>query len=99
MTDGGDWFHKVSKRFTDKVEVAKGIWDLTSHLFSVTGDISTAVNDFRGHRNYYEAGSKIGDVMAIYCFGKTEMLTLLASVPATWTDCGLPDMKIKVSDV
>jgi len=49
--------------------------------------------DFKGHKNYYEAGFAIGDLLAIYCFDtpNASLMELLADVPATYTDCGLKD--------
>lgn len=56
MTDGEDWFKTVESRFTNEFEIAKGFMDLTMHAVDVFGDVSTAVSDFKNHRNYYEAG-------------------------------------------
>jgi hypothetical protein len=57
--------------------------------------------DFKGHKNYYEAGFAIGDLLAIYCFDtpNASLMELLADVPATYTDCGLKDQKIKITAV
>jgi hypothetical protein len=48
-------------------------------------------DDFQGHKNYYEAGFAIGDLLAVYCFGtpNVSLFELLADVPADYTDCGL----------
>jgi len=69
MTDGKAWIESVSKRFTDKGEAAKGVWDLVVNINHVISDIATMTKDFNAHENYYEAGFAIGDLLAIYSFG------------------------------
>lgn len=37
---------------------------------TVGKDIKDINSDFKNHRNYKDAGAKIGDIFSIYCFGE-----------------------------
>ena len=55
MIDGVKWINSVRARFTDKIEIAKGFFEIMTHLINVVSDLTIMIKDFKAN-SFYDAG-------------------------------------------